>query len=744
MSGVEVLAGIGILCNAMQIVTFGKDALEVYNHVRENGTADPRLESYLADASISYQEMRKQLSASGPLTSDQQEIIRIGEDAYNCLEKFRTYFGQLYVEENLRKGLRGRIRVAKSGVKALLRAKELEDLEKNFERYQQIFQTRLIQRMCGQGDAAALLTQQSFKSLNSAQQSMVKKIAEGYTEMSLLVSQKAVEVKYHVTNQQDETRTAMGNYLSVTENKLHSHITESTSVVQRDMASRYNTEDEIKEYDQLMGSLRYSEMNSRKNQVIANFPDTFRWIFSGEGPWTEGFLGSFRGYSSGEDSIRVVGSDDDSQSDDIHRSVNEDKSGYRDHFQGEYLDDEGKREPPAADRHESEGTRSTFSHDSTASAESFRDDSTEFTRWLGSESKMFWISGKPGSGKSTLMKFIATSSETKEHLATWRSGTRILTHYFWKAGSAMERTFNGLFLSLIHQLLLNKVTLGQQLLKTMPDVRHKWSYADWNLRELRSALLWILDNSGDSFLLLVDGLDESEEFKSHMSLGPRSLIILEDLSKLQDVKVCFSSREEHIFSSNFEGVERLRVHELTKYDIQKLANSRLKSLNFARPSDRERILYLIVKAASGVFLWVVLVLDSVARAFFIDNSIEKIVERINHMPTDVLDLVRDMWGRSGEDGHVFGYRASASRYFNLALDNDGEHLSILTLTLASKEHDLESMLNPNRTWDKDELSSICSKTRKELSVVCNGLWKLSQPSQIGRIKSKILSQSMGS
>lgn len=34
MSGAEVLAGIGILCNVMQIVTFGKDALHIYRYIR--------------------------------------------------------------------------------------------------------------------------------------------------------------------------------------------------------------------------------------------------------------------------------------------------------------------------------------------------------------------------------------------------------------------------------------------------------------------------------------------------------------------------------------------------------------------------------------------------------------------------------------------------------------------------------------------------------------------------------------
>jgi hypothetical protein len=271
MSGAEVLAGIGILCNAMQIVTFGKDALEVYNHVRENGTADPRLESYLADASISYQQMRKQLSVSGSLTSEQQEISRIGENAHHGLEKFRTYFAQLYVDENSRKGFRGKLRAARSGIKTLFRGKELEDLERNFERYQQLFQTRLIQRVCGQGDAIALLTQECFTNLNSIQQSMVKKIAEGHTEMSLLVSQEAVEVKDHVTNQHEETRTVLGSHLSVTDNNLRSRISESTSAIQKDMMRRNDEDEEIRKYDQLMASLRYPEMNSRKTKLLKTF-----------------------------------------------------------------------------------------------------------------------------------------------------------------------------------------------------------------------------------------------------------------------------------------------------------------------------------------------------------------------------------------------------------------------------------------------------------------------------------------
>ena len=42
-----------------------------------------------------------------------------------------------------------------------------------------------------------------------------------------------------------------------------------------------------------------------------------------------------------------------------------------------------------------------------------------FLEWLTSGSGVFHISGKLGSGKSTLMKFLSTNDLTKKHLQQW-------------------------------------------------------------------------------------------------------------------------------------------------------------------------------------------------------------------------------------------------------------------------------------------------------------------------------------
>ncbi|EWZ36479.1 hypothetical protein BFJ63_vAg10151 [Fusarium oxysporum f. sp. narcissi] len=45
MSGAEAaLLGVGILCNAMQILTFAKDSIHVYRNIRDGRAPDPELD----------------------------------------------------------------------------------------------------------------------------------------------------------------------------------------------------------------------------------------------------------------------------------------------------------------------------------------------------------------------------------------------------------------------------------------------------------------------------------------------------------------------------------------------------------------------------------------------------------------------------------------------------------------------------------------------------------------------------
>jgi effector-binding domain-containing protein len=47
-----------------------------------------------------------------------------------------------------------------------------------------------------------------------------------------------------------------------------------------------------------------------------------------------------------------------------------------------------------------------------------------FTQWLHSQQSLYWITGKPGSGKSTLMKYLYNDPRTLENLELWRKGNQ--------------------------------------------------------------------------------------------------------------------------------------------------------------------------------------------------------------------------------------------------------------------------------------------------------------------------------
>lgn len=78
-----------------------------------------------------------------------------------------------------------------------------------------------------------------------------------------------------------------------------------------------------------------------------------------------------------------------------------------------------------------------------------------FQEWLRSDSKIYWISGKPGSGKSTLMNFIAEHDSTCKQLKKW-SGPRdliMIDGYLWNAGASSQRSYHGLLATLLSSIL---------------------------------------------------------------------------------------------------------------------------------------------------------------------------------------------------------------------------------------------------------------------------------------------------
>lgn len=238
-------------------------------------------------------------------------------------------------------------------------------------------------------------------------------------------------------------------------------------------------------------------------------------------------------------------------------------------------------------------------------------------KWLETGTGIFWVSGKPGSGKSTFMKYVADHPATAQALRTWAATTGksvvILTHYFWSAGSQIQKSQHGLWRSLLLGLLRQASGLMpevcEELWNKLDDVDRQSH--DWSLGQLRKSLECFskLSPTGHRFCIFIDGLDEFDGDHSDM------VETLLRLSQSSHLKLCIASRPWNVFEIGFGGEDRHKIYiqDLTHQDIVKFTRSRLewRSRNSWAHSvtaeERERLITTVTDRAQGVFLWVFLV-----------------------------------------------------------------------------------------------------------------------------------------
>lgn len=136
-----------------------------------------------------------------------------------------------------------------------------------------------------------------------------------------------------------------------------------------------------------------------------------------------------------------------------------------------------------------------------------------FLQWLRQGDGIYWISGKAGSGKSTLMKLLRDSKRTERALKEWAKDKKLViaSFFFWNAGSMMEKSHQGLLQSILYQIL----KLCPELIPTICTSRWNFNATDheldgtWNRKELDDCFNRLKDQLlYKRFCFIIDGLDE--------------------------------------------------------------------------------------------------------------------------------------------------------------------------------------------------------------------------------------------
>lgn len=150
-----------------------------------------------------------------------------------------------------------------------------------------------------------------------------------------------------------------------------------------------------------------------------------------------------------------------------------------------------------------------------------------------------WIKGKPGAGKSTIMKFASTNAKKKV------GGPVVISYFFNARGESLEKSTIGMYRSLLFQLLSNVPRL-QEVLDTNEAINLQSISSDlWSTETLQLLFRRAIEKLEDQRLTcFIDALDECENNEDQVREMVHFFEALGECATMDKTRfyVCFSSR----------------------------------------------------------------------------------------------------------------------------------------------------------------------------------------------------------
>ncbi|KAK8084131.1 hypothetical protein PG996_002912 [Apiospora saccharicola] len=358
----------------------------------------------------------------------------------------------------------------------------------------------------------------------------------------------------------------------------------------------------------------------------------------------------------------------------------------------------------------------------------------DYVSWLrGSpmhtKDTIFHISGKPGAGKSTLMKYLRKHQVTSESLEDWSGGkTPIICHYFaWHPGNPVQNTIRGLLITILYTILQQAPELCKVAFETQWQRVKADHLIDSDPEEIKRGLNAILMNKNTfntyRFCIFIDGLDEFREEPEDVigliwdwaTIGGSNMKLLQDINR-RDIALRVK-----------DGLESIEEFETREEKAEILALG-----------------YDLTEKSEGVFLWVKLALNTVRESVMSRESAADIARKINELPRELEDAFQYIFD-SMKNHRLHTERRRAMLTLRFVIDyptylrkRHMEGFPLLRYSFLDEYDNNHRFAQKGRLnqWSESELVSRLNRAQKQVVRRCFGLVEVTN-SNFGQ--SKVLS-----
>ena len=248
---------------------------------------------------------------------------------------------------------------------------------------------------------------------------------------------------------------------------------------------------------------------------------------------------------------------------------------------------------------------------------------------------MFWIQGKPGSGKSTLMSYLEKASGTwQKHSRSGSHWSTIRFFFDFRAHDGLANNLEGFLRSLLFQILRQNPKSEDELLRLKENFSD-YRPGTWTSSALKEAFFSALRQLLVNMCILVDGLDEySGNMHELMTLFHK---IPSRTNTGHLVKICLASRPHPVIAMALGDWPGLQMQSHNEKAIKQYSFTTMESLGVAA-NDRRQFPANIARKAEGVFLWARFAVKEIINGHAEGEDANELYQRLEELPSDLEQL----------------------------------------------------------------------------------------------------------